>query len=56
MQRITLDSEISYVVTEKELKEIRAKEREKIIDRILNCVALPKPAEKLIEEMKGGVE
>lgn len=24
MQRITLDSEISYIVTEKELKEIRA--------------------------------
>lgn len=34
MQRITLDSEISYVVTEKELKEIRADERKKAIEKI----------------------
>lgn len=34
MQRITLDSEISYVVTEKELKEIRADEREKVINEV----------------------
>ena len=35
MQRITLDSEISYVVTEKELKEIRADERKRVIHEIL---------------------
>lgn len=34
MQRITLDSEISYVVTEKELKEIRADERVKVLDEV----------------------
>ena len=42
MQRITLDSEISYVVTEKELKEIRAEERRKMADEL---------AEKSIEFM-----
>lgn len=36
MQRITSDSEISYVVTEKELKEIRANERIKTIDEIMH--------------------
>lgn len=34
MQRITLDSEISYIVTEKELNEIRADERSKTIKEI----------------------
>lgn len=38
MQRITLDSEISYVVSEKELKEIREDERRKTIDVIENVV------------------
>ena len=36
MQRITLDSEISYVVTEKELKEIRADEREKVLKAVID--------------------
>lgn len=34
MQRITLDSEISYVVTEKELKDIRADERKKVLEEV----------------------
>lgn len=38
MQRITSDSEISYVITEKELKEIRADERTKTIDEYKNNV------------------
>lgn len=41
MQRITLDSEISYVITEKELKEIRADERAKAIEFVVDKIIFP---------------
>lgn len=36
MQRITLESEISYVISEKEINEIRAEERKKVISEMLS--------------------
>lgn len=44
---------LGCLLTEKCTNEerIRADERAKTIDRIINCVALPKSAKKLIEEM-----